>query len=518
MSGGDRTGLWLGTLLDETAARRPDGIVVIDHQLDALPDARRKLYVAELAGYTADLAARLWAAGVRPGDHIALHKSANFDLYLLACAAARIGAVPALLSPALDRDTVAVLLRRLGRPHLLTDTAKLTGDLAGLDLAALTDRVLTPAGSHPGAVSLAALAGSPAVDAVRTAPDSPALMTHTSGTTGIPKLVVHSARSLLGRLRPQERLADAIREPERCLIHVSFVHSRLFLALAVLLPRGMPAIVLRDGDPEHVAEICAKTEPGLLETHPNSFMEWEHLADDPRRPFAHVKYFSSTFDAIHPGTIRRLLAASERRFPLFHQLYGQSECGPVAGRAYTRHGADAIDGRCLGHPLPGTARIRVVAREGAEPGPDTPGHIEVRTPGRALTYHGEDERYARQVDGDWWRMGDVGHLTPRGCVHLLDREVDLIPSLRSTLEAEDTILARLPELTELVFVPGPDREPVPVLCTRDDLPLDLDRWRSAVTDLPADLAHPVQLRLTDLPRTATSKIRRLELAERLSHV
>ncbi|MDI3422938.1 class I adenylate-forming enzyme family protein [Streptomyces luteolus] len=511
----DRTGLWLGSMVEEAAAAHPDGLLVVDHGLDVLPDAPRAFTVAELAGHIADLSARLWAAGVRAGDHVALHKSANFDLYLLACAAARIGAVPAMLSPALDADTVQRLLARLGRPHLLTDTGKLTGDLAGLPLDELADRVLVTAGAHPGAVSLADLAGAPAVSAVRTAPDSAALMTHTSGTTGTPKLVVHTARSLLGRLRPQERLANAFREPERTLIHVSFVHSRLFLALAVLLPRGMPAIVVREGDAEHVARICAELRPGLIETHPNSFMEWEPLASDPRRPFAGVKYFSSTFDAIHPGTIQHLLAASDRRMPLFYQIYGQSECGPLAGRAYTRHGAENIDGRCLGHPMPGTSEIRVVSRGGEEPGPDTPGHIEVRTPGRALTYYGEDERYREQLTDGWWRMGDVGYLTDQGCVHLLDREVDLIPALRSTLEAEDTVLARLPELTELVFVPGARQEPVPVVCTAADRPLDPGRWRAAVRDLPAALAPPVQMKLDELPRTATSKIKRRELAARL---
>ena len=98
---------------------------------------------------------------------------------------------------------------------------------------------------------------------------------------------------------------------------------------------------------------------------------------------------------------------------------------------------------------------------------------------------------------------------------MVRHEVDLIPALRSTLEAEDTVLARLPELTELVFVPGPRQEPVPVVCTADNRPLDAGRWRAAVRDLPAVVAPPVQMKLDELPRTATSKIKRRELAARL---
>jgi hypothetical protein len=72
----------------------------------------------------------------------------------------------------------------------------------------------------------------------------------------------------------------------------------------------------------------------------------------------------------------------------------------------------------------------------------------------------------------------------------------------------------MPELTELVLVPGPRQEPVPVLCTRDDRPLDRARWDVAVADFPA-LAEPVQMSLDEVPRTATLKVRRLELVRRM---
>lgn len=134
------------------------------------------------------------------------------------------------------------------------------------------------------------------------------------------------------------------------------------------------------------------------------------------------------------------------------------------------------------------------------------------TGGRALTYFGERDRFDQQVHGSWWRGGDVGYRSRFGCLHLLDREVDVIPTIHSTLEVEDTLLGRLEELTELVVVAGPRQEPVPVVCTRDDRPLEAERWRSAVADL-APMAAPVQMPLTELPRTATMKIKRIELSQ-----
>ncbi|MEV4441290.1 AMP-binding protein [Streptomyces sp. NPDC049577] len=509
-----REGLYLGVIPERAAAEHPNSLITLDHDMDVLPDAGRQLTYLELAEHVDDMSARLWAAGVRPSEHIAVHKASNFDIYVLACAAARIGAVPVLLSPALDGDTVTALLKRLHKPHLLTDEGKLSGSLADMPLDEAAAKVITTGPARPGAVALADLAGAPRREAVLLHKDHPAVMTHTSGTTGLPKLVVHTAASLRGRFRPQEKLASLIRTRETYAAHLSYVHSRLFLALAVMLPKGMPIVILNDSEPAKVAEVFARTRPGFIETHPNSYMEWEDLVDDARKPLSNVKYFSSTFDAIHPPTMRKLLQASRRNAPLFFQFYGQSECGPLAGRWYTPSNVHKADGRCLGFAIPGMTHFRLVSRNGKRPSKANPGLIEVQTDGRAVTYFAEHERYEKEVNGKWWRTGDVGYRTKFGCLHLLDREVDVIEGIDSTLEVEDVVMGRLEELIEIVLVPGPNKEPLPVVCTRDDKPLDRERWARAVKDYP-QLAEPVQMSLSELPRTATMKVQRIELARRL---
>ncbi|MFI2379139.1 class I adenylate-forming enzyme family protein [Streptomyces sp. NPDC018964] len=507
--------LYLGVVSERAAEKYGTTPITLDHDMQVFPEAGRTLTVSEFARHVADTADRLWAAGVRPTEHVAVYKTSNFDITVLACGAARIGAVPVMLSPHLDGDSIGELLQRLQRPTLLTDREKLTGPLAGLPLDGLTARVVTTTGSHPGAVSFADLAGAPERRPVLLDPDQPALMTHTSGTTGIPKLVVHSARSLGARGNWQDKVVSFIRKRETVAMHVSYVHSRMYLGLAVLQTRGMPMVFMNDGSPEHVADMLVRHRPGVLETHPNSFLEWEQMLDDPRRPISNVKYFNSTFDAIHPSTMHKFLHATDRRSPVFLQVYGQSECGPLAARTYRRRNALKADGRCQGYPTPFMTKYRLVPRNGEKPSKETPGYIDVATAGRALSYHGEQERFDRQVLGEWWRGGDVGYRTKWGCLHLLDREVDTIPGIESTLEIEDEVLHKLEELTELVIVPGPDRQPVPVVCTRGDEPLDVRRWKAAVAGHPA-LAAPVQRRLSDLPRTATMKIRRLELARQLA--
>lgn len=507
-------GLYLGTVAERAAVKHGDTMLTLDHDLDILPSAGRQFTVRQLAGYVDDFGARLWAAGIRPSAQVVIFKSSNFDIYLLASAVARIGALPVLLSPALTGDVVAALLGRLDRPYLLTDVTKLEGPLAGAEMDSLTSAVLLAAGTRSGAISLDGLAGSPDRRPIFQDVDEPALITHTSGTTGLPKLVVHSARTLHGRFRPQRRLMSLIRKRETVAVHVSYAHSRMYLAMAVLLPRSMPLVIMSNGEPQQVAELFARTRPGFLETHPNSFVDWEPLADDERQPLSNVKYFSTTFDAIHPGTMDRLLHASQRRFPFFFQIYGQSECGPLVGRGYTRRNAHKVDGRCLGYAMPGISKFRIVSRDGQQPSRRSPGLVEVFTPGRAVTYYGEQARFAEQLRGSWWRTGDVGYRSRFGCLHLLDREIDVIPTVHSTLAVEDAILSRLAEITEVVLVRGPHEQPLPVVCTRQNLPLDMDRWRSAVADFP-QLSPPVQLPLAKLPRTATMKVQRLELARQL---
>jgi fatty acid CoA ligase FadD22 len=336
------------------------------------------------------------------------------------------------------------------------------------------------------------------------------LITHSSGTTGIPKLAVHCPNALWHRLVPQKLMAWPTRG-ETAAVCMSYVHSRFYHALGVFLHYGSPLLALVDHEPARVGPLLAEARPGIVETHPNTFVLWEDLAGAPGAPLSSVRTFSSTFDAIHPRTVQRLLGASTRRRPWLIQLYGQSETGPVAARVFTRAGAAKANGRLVGTALPGFTRIRVTDDQGRPCPPGVHGHIEARTRGRILTYLGADDQYAGQLNDGWWRMGDVGSLGRWKTLYLADREIDQIESVDSSLEIEDVLMSRLDELREIVIVPGGAGEPVPVICTRDDLPLAPDRWRNAVAGLPA-LAEPVVCRFDDLPRTGTWKIKRVEIA------
>ncbi|WP_151476181.1 class I adenylate-forming enzyme family protein [Streptomyces albicerus] len=506
-------GFYLGPMFQQAAARHGAVPVTLDRPLDVNPDLGLDLSYPVLAALVDELSGRLWEAGVRPSEQVVVHKTDNVDIVLLTCAVSRIGAVPVLLSPGLQGPVVGRLLKRLHEPWLITDRAKLTGPLQDIGVADLVRQTLS-VDDAPGAVPLDKYAGAPSHGPVRLHPREPALITHSSGTTGVPKLAVHCANTMWNRLVPQKAMGWPTRG-ETAALHMSFVHSRFYHLLGVLLHFGSPLLFITDPEPAAAGPLLARHRPGIVETHPNTFVLWEELADAPGAPLARVRSYGSTFDAIHPRTVQRLLGASNRRSPWLMQLYGQSETGPVAFQWYTRRSAARADGRRVGIGIPGFTRVRIADSAGRRVQPGTPGRIEARTRGRILTYLGAQKQYDRQLGDGWWQMGDMGYRNRWGALYLIDREIDQIDSVHSNLEIEDTLMSRLDELREVVIVPGVDREPVPVVCVRGEQPLDLRRWREATADLPA-MADPRQWRFDELPMTSTWKVKRVEITRMLS--
>jgi acyl-coenzyme A synthetase/AMP-(fatty) acid ligase len=495
-----------GLMIQQAALRYPAAAMRLDRPLDLAPELGTTCTYTDFAGLVERTAARLAAGGVAPGDTVVVYKSHNADIMLVACAVARVGAVPALLAPPLDGRTVTDLLDRIRPAHLVTDSAKLLdGDLDLSIVEKLVPSLLLVGPAPAGLTSLGDLDGAPP-PLPQTSADQTAIITHTSGTTGEPKLVAQSRRGMQAHITLQRRIARILRIDEPYALCISFVHARMYSALAMGMERGLPFAFLTDHSLDSVRTLFAEFRPGLVETHPNTYILWEELADDPNGPLANVKYYVGTFDAIHPRTVRTLLGASQRRGALYFQAYGQTETGPVTVRPYTRWLAKRADGRCVGHPVPGLTRVRIGAgrRAGRRQAP-----IEVRSKGLGITYLGQEERFAAQFDDGWWNMQDIGHRGRWGCVHLLDRAIDRIPEMDSVLTVEDTVLSRDHQLTELVVVPLPGGLQ-PVVCTRHDRPLDRGAWAAAVRDQPA-MAEPLHCRWADLPQTATWKVKRTEL-------
>src|SRR5450759_4330476 len=116
-----------------------------------------------------------------------------------------------MLSPYLPQETALALLGKLDDPVLISDTSaaeRLRHHLAADTTVLTTDPVdalvAGPGTPSPDALRLALRPGRAAYPAD---PDTPMLVTHTSGTTRLPKLAMHSGRTLWYRVTPQRMLS-----------------------------------------------------------------------------------------------------------------------------------------------------------------------------------------------------------------------------------------------------------------------------------------------------------------------
>ncbi|WP_243795742.1 class I adenylate-forming enzyme family protein [Saccharopolyspora gloriosae] len=512
----------MGVLFDESARRHATTTVRLDRPFDIAPDGGSTYGVDELAELVRTAAGWLTAAGACRGDRVVIVKDNHWDYDLLACAAVRIGAIPAQLSAELSTAALEQLLKRLDAAVLVT-----SGGLAercaedGLDLVSTARATLLLDGYSPGALSLDDVRGQ-AAPAPRLRPDDePLVINHTSGTTGVPKLVVHSTRTIIGQLARFEstRLPRIGVRPDDTVVNASgYAHGRTFCWTAVALSMApQDLVILSKPDPDLADPMLRAHPPTIIEALPSTYVRFRPLTERLDNPFRRVRLFISTYDAVHPPTVRTYLNASALRSPLWMQGWGQTETGPLTFRFHTRrslNGAASSSARHLGRPIPGRTRLRVVDPDTFEPvRRGQPGLVFVRTSARCLDYLGESERWAAKRRGEWWNTGDIGVHHRDGHVSLLDREVDATPKL-SCLETEDVLEDRLPQAQECVVLGRPGEPPLPVVVTADG-ELTTSAWRRAIRGLPA-MQEPVSLTWDQIPRTGTGKVRRALLLEQLT--
>lgn len=494
----------LYTNYEEAARMFPHTKMIFDEELPAFPEIGRETTYQLSLELIKKRAFQLAACGIKKGDHIILFKSPKFDTYLLAVATAYLGAIPVMISYHFPASTIDAFIERLEQPYLLFDEE--------------TQSVAQTLSDCPEArkINLKKLLELPnkEVPQAELAPDAICYITHTSGTTGIPKLICHSSQSMGWRTLWQRKVFTHLIPEKRVAFHISPVHSRFNIGVSSLMKMGFPMVVLNNGQEENVAEMLKKYQPQALETHPNHFVQWAFLAKKSPEVFASIRYYHSTFDAINNGTMRAFLEASAKNDPIFLQVYGQSECGPMILKKRTLATIEQDNARNMGIGLEDLTKARV-ADENGQPLPiNTPGNIHFLSKGRALTYYKEDARFQQTTFGDWWDTGDYGVMDEYGQLFLMDRQVDLIEKIDSTLALEDFLLDQLDFLAEVVIVRDQQNEPQPILALAPNCTMNWEAWWEKISDLPR-LNEPILKDFADIPRTATMKVQRLAIQEAL---
>jgi fatty-acyl-CoA synthase len=370
-------------------------------------------------------------------------------------------------------------------------------------------------------------AGSGAFDYPEVDERQAAALCYTSGTTGNPKGVLYSHRSIsLHSTGTLMKDSTGLSSSDRVLAVVPMFHAN-----AWGLPHGAALagadLILPDRflGAEPLAKLIAEERPTLMGCVPTIFLDLLRYAD------AHPEVdLSSLNNAACGGSAvpKQLMKDFEERHGVrIFQAWGMTETSPVAtySRPLEREHDDAYwdDRAKQGRPLP-WVELRLVDGEGGEVPWDgeSTGEIEVRGPWVASRYF-RDESGDEKFDAGWLRTGDIAAVDEKGFVQITDRAKDVIKSggeWISSVELENEVMSH-PDVIEAAVIAKPDERWAerPLCCvvlrdgastTAEDL-LEHLRGRVAKWWLPDEFAF-----VEEVPKTSVGKFDKKVLRSRLT--
>ena len=431
---------------------------------------------------TIQLANALKSAGVEQGDRIATFAWNTYRHLELYFAIPCIGAVLHTLNIRLFADQLDYIINNAEDKIIFVD-----GDLVPL-LEQLADglksvKLYVIMGEAPNATGKL----QPSVDYETFIGDQPqtiewpkfdentaAAMCYTSGTTGNPKGVVYSHRSIflhsmgVGLADGPGMCEQDVVFPVVPMFHANawgFPHAAVMVGAKLVLPG-------RYMDPMRVAQLMADERVTLGGGVPTIWIGLLNL-------LGRNDFDLSSLRAIYCGgsaVPQALIEGLQKHNINIVQAWGMTETSPLASVSKLRS---------YQHELPPEEQFRIRARQGTvipgvefrvvdvETGKEVPwdnksfGELQVRGPWIARAYYADDESSAKFAEG-WLRTGDVAVVDGDGSIQLVDRTKDLVKSggeWISSVELESLIMGH-PKVLEacVIGVPHPRWSERPVAC------------------------------------------------------
>ncbi|MFK0247540.1 long-chain fatty acid--CoA ligase [Amycolatopsis azurea] len=348
---------------------------------------------------------------------------------------------------------------------------------------------------------------------------SAAAMCYTSGTTGDPKGVAYSHRSIWLHSM-QVTMTDSMRlaQHDKALAIVPMFHAMAwgmpYAALMVGASLLMPDRFLQ---PAPIAQMLDAEKPTFAGAVPTIWQGLlSHLDANPQ-DISHLREVVVGGSAAPPS----LMHAFEDRYdvPILH-AWGMTETSPlgsVARPPAAATGEKAWEYRYTQGRFPASVSARLIGDNGEELPWDNEsvGELEVQGPWIAASYYSGtsgDEPDPEKFHDGWLRTGDVGKISPDGYLTLTDRAKDVIKSggeWISSVDLENQVMAH-PAVAEAAVVGIPDEKwderPLVAVVLREGQSVTAEELREFLSDKVAKWQLPENWTFVDeVPKTSVGK-------------
>ncbi len=342
-----------------------------------------------------------------------------------------------------------------------------------------------------------------------------ASMCYTSGTTGNPKGVVYSHRSLwLHSQAACTAQGFGITADDTILTIVPMFHANAWgLPYAALMSGAnllLPGPFLQAAPLVATIEQERPTMSGAVPTIWNDILNY--MRDNPGRDLSSLRLVLCGGSAVP----RSLIEAFDKEFGIqILQAWGMTETSPLATIARPPAEADGEQAMKLrgtqGRPIAGV-QVRIVNDDGTELPADgkSVGEVEVRGPWVTGAYYGDEG--TENFHDDWLCTGDIGKIDPLYFVTLTDRTKDVIKSggeWISSVELENTLIGH-PDVLQAAVIAVPDEKwqerPLAAVVLRDGANVTPEQLRTWLADKVAKWWLPEHWSFIDaVPLTGTGK-------------
>ena len=407
----------IGSLFSRHARYRPNHLAFVFED--------RRLTWRELNQSINRLANALLALGIQKGDKVATMLPNSLELYETLWAVAKIGAVVVPLSALLLEQAMKSLLQDSDTVLLITNSNfvkninAIRAELPGIaeNRYLVTDSSDTPGYQDYHALKAAASDQNPQGIVIRS--DDPFNIMYSSGTTGLPKGIVHTHRI---RAAYGTSFASAYRmSPESITMHAgAIVFNGAFLDLMPTVFLGATYLLLPHFDPVSYIEVIERelvTHVVVVPSQVIALLNAPNFSDDALKSLEMILSVGAPLHRQHKDELNKRLPGR------FYELYGLTE-GFVTVLDKNDYAAKPDS---VGVPPP-FFEMKILDESDREIAAGEVGEICGYGPILMPGYYKRPDLTEEAIKDGWLHSGDMGYMDEDGFLYLVDRKKDMIIS------------------------------------------------------------------------------------------